>query len=42
MALVLVAEVLAVLEEIKLALDQSVALLEDITEDLHPDLDDPL
>ena len=42
MAIVLVEEVLMGLDEVKLSLDQAVALLEDMTEDLHPDVGDNL
>ena len=38
MALVLIEEVLMGLEEAKDALEQAVATLSDITDDLHPDL----
>jgi hypothetical protein len=38
MALVLIEEVLAGLDEVKATLEQAVTTLEAITEDLHPDL----
>lgn len=38
MALVLIEEVLVGLEEAKDALDKAIAILADLTEDLHPDL----
>jgi hypothetical protein len=40
MAIILLEEVLVGLEEAKLSLDQAVLTLTDITEDLHPDLED--
>ena len=42
MAIVLVEEVLMGLDEVKLSLDQAVTVLEDMTEDIHPDLGDNL
>jgi hypothetical protein len=42
MAIVLVEEVLMGLDEVKLSLDQAVTVLEDMTEDIHPDLRDHL
>jgi hypothetical protein len=38
MALVLIEEVLAGLDEVKATLEQAVTTLEDIAEDLHPNL----
>lgn len=42
MAIILVEEVIMGLDEVKLSLDQAVAVLEDMTEDIHPDLRDHL
>ena len=42
MAIVLVEEVLMGLDEVKLSLDQAVTVLEDMTEDLHPDVGENL
>ena len=42
MAIVLVEEVLMGLDEVKLSLDQAVAVLEDMTEDIRPDVGDHL
>ena len=42
MAIVLVEEVLMGLDEVKLLLDQAVAILEDVTDDIRPDLGDDL
>jgi hypothetical protein len=38
MALVLIEEVLAGLDEVKATLEQAVMILADMTEDIHPDL----
>ena len=42
MAIVLVEEVFMGLDEVKLSLDQAVGVLEDMTEDIHPDVGDDL
>ena len=42
MAIVLVEEVLMGLDEVKLSLDQAIGVLEDMTEDIHPDMGDHL
>ena len=42
MAIVLVEEVLMGLDEVKLSLDQAVTVMEDMTEDIHPDVGDNL
>ncbi len=42
MAIVLVEEVLMGLDEVKLSLDQALTVLEDMTEDLHPDVGENL
>jgi len=42
MAIVLVEEVLMGLDEVKLSLDQAVTILEDMTDDIHPDVGDNL
>jgi hypothetical protein len=42
MAIILVEEVLMGLDEVKLSLDQAVAILKDMTEDIHPNLRDHL
>lgn len=42
MAIILVEEVIMGLDEVKLSLDQAVAILEDMTEDICPDLRDHL
>ena len=42
MAIVLVEEVLMGLDEVKFSLDQAVTVLEDMTEDIHPDVGDNL
>ncbi len=42
MAIVLVEEVLAGLDEVKLVLEQAIAILEDMTEDIRPDVGDNL
>ena len=42
MAIVLVEEVLMGLDEVKLSLEQAVTVLEDLTEDIHPDVGDNL
>ena len=42
MAIILVEEVLMGLDEVKLSLEQAVTILEDMTEDIHPDLGDHL
>ena len=42
MAIVLVEEVLMGLDEVKLSLEQAVTVLEDMTEDIRPDVGDNL
>jgi hypothetical protein len=42
MAIVLVEEVIMGLDEVKLSLEQAVAVLEDMTEDIRPDVGDNL
>jgi hypothetical protein len=42
MAIVLIEEILMGLDEVKLSLDQAVTILEDMTEDIHPDLGEHL